>query len=106
VLCVPNSALRFYPDPKQVRPEDREILLGELETEDSDAPETHRSAEDQAAALEKENRRHVWVEDGPFLRAVPVVIGLTDLKCSELVSGSLSEGDVLVTGIKPPEFRK
>ena len=80
--------------------------MGELESEDSDMPETHRSAEDQAALLEKENRRHVWVEDGQFLRAVPIVIGLTDLKCSELVSGDLSEGDVLVTGIKPPEFRK
>ena len=106
VLCVPNSALRFYPEARQVRPEDREILMGELDSEVPNQPEMHRSAEDRAAALEKENRRHVWVEDGQFLRAIPIVIGLTDLKCSELVSGNLSEGDVLVTGIKPPEFRK
>jgi HlyD family secretion protein len=106
VLCVPNSALRFYPEANYVRPEDREILMGQLDSDDSDMPETHRSAEDRAAALEKENRRHVWVEDGQFLRAVQIVIGLTDLKYSELLSGDLSEGDMLVTGIKPPEFRK
>ncbi|HJQ78696.1 MAG TPA: efflux RND transporter periplasmic adaptor subunit [Lacipirellulaceae bacterium] len=106
VVCVPNSALRFYPDAKQVRPEDREILLGKLDSDEPDIAVTHQSAEDRAAALEKENRRHVWVEDGQFLRAVPVVTGLTDLKYSELISGELSEGDVLVTGIKPPEFSK
>jgi HlyD family secretion protein len=103
VLCVPNSALRFYPAPQDVRQEDREILYGVLDRKDSDMPETHRTAEERAAALEKENRRHVWVEDGQFLRAVPIVTGLTDLKHSELVSGELSEGDVLVVGIKPPE---
>jgi HlyD family secretion protein len=103
VLCVPNSALRFYPAPQDVREEDREILYGVLDRKDSDIPETHRTAEERAAALEKENRRHVWVEDGQFLRAVPIVTGLTDLKHSELVSGDLSEGDALVVGIKPPE---
>lgn len=106
VLCVPNSALRFYPDAKQVRPEDRDILLGKLDSDEPDIAVTHQSVEDRAAALEKENRRHVWVENGQFLRAVPVVTGLTDLKHSELVSGELSEGDVLVIGIKPPEFSK
>lgn len=106
VLCVPNAALRFYPDARQVRAEDREILYGALDDDESDMPETHRSAEHRAAALQNENRRHVWVEDGQFLRAVPIVTGLTDLKYSELISGDLSDGDALAIGIKPPELRK
>jgi hypothetical protein len=39
--------------------------------------------------------------DGDFLRAVPVVTGLSDSKNTELVSGDLRAGDVLVTGIQP-----
>jgi HlyD family secretion protein len=104
VVRVPNTALRFYPDTGQVRPEDRELLYGAVEDEESDAQLTHRSAEERAEALRKEKTRHVWVEDGQFLRAIPVITGLTDLKYSELVSGDLSPGDKLVVGIKPPEL--
>jgi HlyD family secretion protein len=103
VVRIPNTALRFYPQSGQVRPEDREILYGAVEGEEADAQQTHRSAEERAAALVEEKTRHVWVEDGQFLRAVPVVAGLTDLKYSELVSGELSIGDKLVVGIKPPD---
>jgi HlyD family secretion protein len=103
VVCIPNTALRFYPEAAQVRPEDREILYGAVEDEESDAQQTHRSAEERAAAIVEEKTRHVWVEEGQFLRAIPVVTGLTDLKYSELVSGDLSVGDKLVVGIKPAE---
>jgi HlyD family secretion protein len=103
VLCVPNAALRYYPDTALVRPEDREILYGDRDDEVSDLQQTHRSAEERAAALQEEKTRHVWVEDGRFLRAVPIVTGLTDLKYSELISGELKQGDKLVTGIKPSE---
>jgi HlyD family secretion protein len=105
VLCVPNAALRFYPDVALVRPEDREILHGDRDGDTSDLQQTHRSAEERAAALQKEKMRHVWVEDGRFLRAVPIVTGLTDLKYSELLSGDLVEGDKLITGIKPPDVK-
>jgi HlyD family secretion protein len=103
VLRVPNSALRFFPNSRQVRPEDRKILLG---TEDEENErEDQVDEDDESGASRKENRHHVWVEDGQFLRAVPIVTGLTDLKHSELVSGKLDEGDALVTGIKPPELQ-
>jgi HlyD family secretion protein len=106
VLRVPNSALRFYPEASQVRPEDREILFGALDGDDLDLEQTHRSADEREAALRKAKTRHVWVEEGQFLRAIPIVTGLTDLKYSELVSGELSEGDALVIGIKPPDAVK
>jgi HlyD family secretion protein len=106
VLRVPNAALRFYPEARQVRPEDREILFGAIDGDDLDLEQTHRSADEREAALNKAKTRHVWVEDGQFLRAIPIVTELTDLKYSELVSGKLSEGDALVIGIKPPDAVK
>jgi HlyD family secretion protein len=106
VVRVPNTALRYYPEARQVRPEDREILYGTVDDEASDLQQTHRSADERAAALRKEKTRHVWIEDGQFLRAIPVVTGLTDLKYSELISGELSEGDKLVIGIKPPDIKE
>ena len=104
VLCVPNAALRFYPKATQVRPEDRKILLGALDDDEREMQEIEEPDEEGDAAARKESHHHVWVDDGQLLRAVPIVTGLTDLKHSELVSGELSEGDVLVIGIKPPEL--
>jgi HlyD family secretion protein len=106
VVRVPNTALRYYPELRHVRPEDREILYGTLEGDPSDTQQTHRSADERAAALKKEKTRHVWVKEGQFLRAIPVETGLTDLKYSELLSGDVSVGDKLVIGIKPPEIEQ
>jgi HlyD family secretion protein len=36
VLCVPNAALRFYPQPQQVREQDRHLLDGAAEEEQDD----------------------------------------------------------------------
>jgi HlyD family secretion protein len=106
VVRVPNTALRYYPEARLVRSEDREILYGTADGEASDIQQTHRSADEREAALLKEKTRHVWVEDGQFLRAVAVVTGLTDLKYSELLSGDLKAGDTLVIGVKPPDLKE
>jgi HlyD family secretion protein len=99
VLCVPNAALRFYPEPAQVRQEDRALLEGLSEPEyDEDA---EMSARQKAEAGATRNRRHVWVSDGPLLRAVEVRVGISDNFFTELVEGDLKEGQALVTGIEP-----
>lgn len=106
VLRVPNTALRFYPDPKRVRVEDRALLEGmqkpDRDEESSEPTDVALSAAERAEARKKRNRRHVWVNDGEFLRAVEVELGLNDSKYSELVSGALGEGEKLVTGLQPP----
>ena len=102
ILRVPNEALRFYPNRKQVRPEDRKILEG-TQDEDNEIPESRRSAADRAAASRKRNQRHVWVAEGEWLKAVAVEIGLSDMWFSELVTGELSENDSLVTSRKTSE---
>jgi HlyD family secretion protein len=103
VLRIPNGALRFYPQREQVRAEDRTLLesgVSSSETEEEVAEMT-RSAEEKAEIRRKRNRRHVWVVDGDYLRAVEVITGINDSKYTELVSGDLQEGHKLVTGIKP-----
>jgi HlyD family secretion protein len=103
VLKIPNSALRFYPPAKQVREEDRSILDGTQSPSDmqSGTDEIELSAAEKSDASQRRNRRHVWVADGKLLRAVEVVIGISDSKYTEVVSGDLTEGMKLVTGIKP-----
>ena len=107
VVKIPNSALRFFPLPKQVRKEDVPILEGtELKDDEKDAQqsETTLSAEERAANRRLRNRRHVWVEEGDLLKAVEVVVGLTDSQFTEMVSGSLKSGDKLVIGVQQPQY--
>jgi HlyD family secretion protein len=107
VLQVPNAALRFYPKPEQVRTEDRALLEGEdqptTENGEARAADAQRSAAERAEAGRTRNRRHVWVVDGDFLKAVEIVTGLSDSKYSEIVSGTLKEGESVVTGLASPK---
>src|SRR5437868_3193472 len=75
VLRVPNAALRFYPQREQVRPDDRKLLevaAGTTTENDQDRSDTNLSAQDKADARRRRTRRHVWVVDGEWLRAVEV----------------------------------
>lgn len=104
VVRIPNAALRFYPQKEQVRPEDRKLLEAATVTpsaEEQDRSDSNLSAMDKADARRKRNRRHVWIADGPLLRAVEVVTGLSDSKHTEVVSGDLKGGEKLVTGVQP-----
>ncbi len=105
VLKAPNAALRFYPKPEQVRPEDRELLEGSDEREKTEEGtenlESQRSAMERAIARKNRNRRHVWIVEGDLLRAVAITTGLSDSQATEVVSGAVVEGQELVTGTKP-----
>jgi HlyD family secretion protein len=104
-LRVPNSALRFFPKPEQVRAEDRPLLEGVIPQADKEKEKNKQSTEptpsarEKAAANRKRTHRHVWVVDGEFLRAVEVVIGINDSKFTEIVSGDLPPGTKIVTGV-------
>jgi HlyD family secretion protein len=103
ILKIPSPALRFFPDAKHVREEDRGLLDGTAtwSTEETEADASMQSAAEKATAHRNRDRRHVWVVDGDYLRAIEVVTGLMENKFFECVSGDLKEGDLLVTGIKP-----
>lgn len=103
VIKIPNAALWFYPDKlDHVRPEDRPLLDGSrwdrTEGEANETPE--QTASEKIAARRESSKRHVWVEDGPLLKAVEIYTGLTDNRFTELVSGDLTVDDKLVTGQK------
>lgn len=99
VLRVPNSALRFYPNNKMhVREEDRKILDGEEEEDDTDVVEAHLTEAEKEERDRERAQRHVWIKDGEFLRAVQIEIGLVGWKHSELVKGELKADDELVIG--------
>jgi HlyD family secretion protein len=104
VLRIPNAALRYFPPREQVRVEDRKLLEGSEQADDKDEPATlSRSAEEIAESRRMRNKRHVWVVEGMFLRAIEVITGLSDSRFTEVVSGDLTERQKLVTGIRPKE---
>jgi len=102
VLKIPNAALRFYPKTEQVHPDDRKLLQASEEEvtpdEDTAKEAEKRSAAQRALANRTRTRRHVWVREGDFLRAVEVTTGLSDNKHTEMVAGPLAEGQLLVVG--------
>ncbi|MCI0684273.1 MAG: efflux RND transporter periplasmic adaptor subunit [Gemmataceae bacterium] len=100
-LRIPNAALRFYPQRDQVRPEDRHILENKPQAASDEGVAATPSAQEKAEARRHRNRRHVWVVDGDFLRAVEVVTGLSSAHHTEMVAGELVEDQKLVTGIQP-----
>lgn len=105
VVKIPNAALRFYPNPQHVRPEDRPILegrgdAGKPDADQSDQPERKLSAEERAELRRQRARRHVWMVEGESLKAVSVSTGISDSQFTELVSGELTAGQELVTGLQ------
>ena len=71
------------------------------ENEDDEMMESMISASDKVESGRKTHRRHVWVVEGDFLKAIEVTTGISDSKHTELVSGELKKGQKLITGIKP-----
>lgn len=106
VQKIPNAALRFYPKSDQVRVCDRSILEGtsadgkkKQDVESSDAAD----APDPSPPSERSPKtRYVWFVEGELLAAVKVVVGVTDRNYTEVVTGDLSDGQALVTGLRTP----
>jgi HlyD family secretion protein len=103
VLCVPNAALRFYPDRKRVHPDDHPILDGQEEQQSQPPNAKSQSASQRAETNRRRNQRHVWVEEGNFLRAKAVTTGISDNRYTELEEGDLKEDTPLVVGEKPKQ---
>jgi HlyD family secretion protein len=96
VLRLPAVALRFTPIAFQVRPEDRHYVEAQPAAPAAGAPRS--SAGDKADQARKRHERIVWVQDGDWLRAVPVTLGLIENQFAEVLKGDLAEGQAVVTG--------
>lgn len=87
-LLLPNAALRWRPQARQVVPEHRAAFLKALRQRKTAA----------ALTAEKESSdKMVWlVTDNNLVRPVPILIGLTDGLMTEVIGGDLHEGDPVV----------
>lgn len=97
-LKIPNDAIRFYPeDVRHVREQDRALLdVSRWKSTQDTEDEVQLSAEEQVEAEHKRNKRHVWVQDGDWLRAVEIETGISESRYTVLAEGELQEGDKLV----------
>ena len=97
VLTVPNSALIFHPKPEQVRKSDVALVAGQaVDADDDKLADSVEKNEAMAAA----KPGCVWVLEGNRLAAVKVVTGLTGKTGTEIVSGELTEGQEVITGVQ------
>jgi HlyD family secretion protein len=107
VVRVPWSALRFFPTREMVREQDQQLLENRQQEDES---ESTALSNEEPPVQEKftarmNQRRHVWVQDGPKLRAVEVTLGISDYRYAELLSGDLQPGAKLVVGVKSRDAR-
>jgi HlyD family secretion protein len=108
VLKIPNAALRYFPEKEKrfVRKEDQKLLEGKIDEKlegQEEVSENALSAVERADLRSKRNHRHVWIQDGLYIKAVEVVTGLADGQYTELISSNLKEGDKLIFGVEPPK---
>lgn len=85
VLQVPNAALRFKPT-EIPSPTDKERV-------------DKASVDGKSVKRKKDgNSGTVYLIDGEFLKPVAIVLGISDNRNTEVVSGELKPGDKVVTG--------
>src|SRR5205807_1915232 len=92
VLLVPNAALRWKPNPKQVVPEARDDYV-RSQSRGKTAP---GEKPPPGADKEPHGRGMLWVEDNGFVRPVKVRIGLSDGLLTEIVAGEIEENAAVV----------
>ena len=98
ILRVPGAAIRYVPDEKYAREEDKKLITGE---DDEQEEASNQSAKDRVEASRRRRQRHVWVVEGDNkLKAIEIEFGLSDGRFYELVKGDLTEDQELVIGLK------
>jgi HlyD family secretion protein len=97
-LLVPNAALRFKPaDAPEKKPENAPKPASTA-TAGSPGPGMGLGAGAGKGRKRDGQGGTVWMVDGRELKPVPVQIGITDGRMTELVGGELREGDRVVVG--------
>lgn len=106
VLLAPTSALRWMPSPMQVAPDVRkEFQATPPKPRRIPPPSSGRGGAGRGATsrpskpVERDGK--IWVQDGLFVRPVPVKVGMSDGVNTEIRTDKLSEGDVIVVGDAP-----
>jgi HlyD family secretion protein len=112
VLLVPNSALRWFPQPQSVAPDVRaQVEKAESKESGADASAAPAAApaapsgNDGPTTRPRRKRRGdaektgtIWVQDGLYVRPVTVTVGPTDTVNTEVTSADLKEGEPVIVG--------
>jgi HlyD family secretion protein len=96
VLIVPNTALRWAPEPAQIVPESRGKEHRKLSGDGR--PPAGREAASHGSGGEESGRGTVWIPQGDMVRPVRVSVGMTDGSSTEIQGKNLKEGDSVVVG--------
>jgi HlyD family secretion protein len=88
-LTVPNTALRYEP-PKQAGRESRSFLSALLPR----PPRFETASKNEAVT----NDRAVWLLKDGTPQRIPVSVGSTDGKRTEIVKGEIASGDEVIIG--------
>lgn len=83
VLLVPNSALRWSPQPDQIAPAFRDQFAGEAGT---------GSKTDGIAAPKGQKPGTLWLPEGSYVRPVQVQVGLSDGSLTEIQAPEVKAG--------------
>jgi hypothetical protein len=84
-----------------VRDQDRTLIEGdrsENQQDESNVGSAESPTVQDLVSARREQKRHVWVKDGDKLRAVEVVLGISDYQYAELLQGDLQPGQQVVVG--------
>jgi HlyD family secretion protein len=98
VLMVPNAALQWRPVGSQLAFVDPAAKAALAAHHSKSAGGNASPGAKKTSDKDKLDRGTVWVSDGEMLRPVKVKIGVTDTVNTEITSGSLKEGDLVVIG--------
>jgi len=95
VLLVPSAALRWTPSVEQVAPEHRNgPPAGRVPTSLPPQPPAEATTRTEARP------GMIYVREGPFVRPIPVMAGLSDGSRTEVAGEGLTEGLEVVTGVE------
>ena len=97
-LLVPNAALRFTPPKRKKAAKENRGLLGALLPH---RPKRESSEKRQNVVL-KGKQRLVWTLRKGKPAAVPVTVGVTDGRMTEVLAGNIKEGMSLLTNMVIP----
>jgi HlyD family secretion protein len=92
-LLVPNAALRWRPQDKQVHPDVRSEYITAQRNRKNAAEAKGTSGN------ERSTKGTVWVEDEGFVRPIRVRTGMSDGNLTEVFSDALTEDSQLVVGV-------
>lgn len=94
-LVVPNAALRWQPRAELIDPAARGEQRAATVAGEADATDKPNGSN---AATKRRNHGVVWVVAGPYVRPVPLELGMSSGAYTEVTGGQLDEGAVVVVG--------